>query len=588
MKVLVTGANGQLGHDVCLELKNRGYDDVCGVGHANLDITNETAVQQYVLDYHPDVIVHCAAWTAVDKAEDCKDDCYKVNVLGTRYLARVARRIKAKFVYISTDYVFRGEGGNFQDVNDEKQPLSVYGLTKYQGEFEAAKCSKHFIVRVSWVFGVNGNNFVKTMLKLAEAKTELNVVNDQIGSPTYTVDLAKLICDMIVTKKYGIYHATNEGVCSWCDFAKKIFELTGKNVKVNGIPTSAYLTKAKRPLNSRLSKNSLDEAGFDRLPCWQNALERYLENELKVVAKKRNKPKVMVIMSTYNGEQYLREQIDSILAQEKVDVYLHISDDCSKDTTVEIVKEYQTKHKNITLHINETNKNFTYNFLDALFRYKDSHEYDYYAFADQDDYWLPDKLITAVRKIKQTGDCTLYCSNLTLVDENLNKLNSTVLPIKFKQKYWDTVCKNIATGCTIVMDHAFKNLATKHYPENIYLHDYWLAVIANYCAHTHFIYDVNPNHIWYRQHGHNQIGEGHNRLCLLWKKLTRKISNEKSTKSLMTRFYNLYLDNLTPEAMKIFEQIKNLYSKKSSHYLRKHVKSNFERRFRTKLLLKKY
>ncbi len=282
MNILVTGVGGQLGYDVCRELNNRGYNDVKGVDRSQLDITDENAVYDCVTKNQPDVIVHCAAWTAVDKAEDCKDNCYQVNVLGTRYIAQAAKKVGAKLVYISTDYVFKGEGAAFHEVNDEKQPLSTYGLTKYQGELEAARCKKHFIIRVSWVFGINGNNFVKTMLKLAETKTELNVVDDQIGSPTYTVDLSRLICDMIVTKKYGTYHATNEGVCSWCEFTKKIFELANKKVKVDGIPTSAYPTKAHRPLNSRLSKRSLDEAGFNRLPSWQDALERYLQNELHI------------------------------------------------------------------------------------------------------------------------------------------------------------------------------------------------------------------------------------------------------------------------------------------------------------------
>ncbi len=588
MKILVTGVGGQLGYDVCRELNNRGYNDVKGVDRSQLDITDENAVYDCVTKNQPDVIVHCAAWTAVDKAEDCKDECYKVNVLGTRFLTQAAKKVGAKLVYISTDYVFKGEGTAFQEVNDEKQPLSVYGLSKYQGELEAAQCKKHFIIRVSWVFGINGNNFVKTMLKLAETKTELNVVNDQIGSPTYTVDLAKLICDMIVTKKYGTYHATNEGVCSWYDFAKKIFELAGKNVKVNGISTSAYPTKAHRPLNSRLSKRSLDQAGFSRLPGWQDALEQYLQNELKIEIKQESKPKVLVIMSTYNGEKYLREQIDSILAQEQVDVSLYISDDCSKDNTVKIIREYQTDHKNIDLHINENNKNFTYNFLDALFNFKNNQTYDYYAFADQDDYWLPNKLITAVQKIKQTGDCTMYCSNLTLVDGNLNELKKTVLPVDFRQKYYDTICKNIATGCTIVMDKKFKDLATQHYPENIYLHDYWLAVIANYCEQSHFVYDTEPSYILYRQHESNQIGEGRGRIKQLFRKIYEKLPNEKTTKSLMVRFYELYQTNISVENKVLFENIKNLYSKKSSQYLRKRVKSNFERRFKIKLLLKKY
>lgn len=284
-KILVTGVKGQLGFDVVKELETRGYKNVLGIDKDELDITDETAVNTFIEKYMPDVIIHCAAWTAVDKAEELKDLCFNVNVLGTRYIATVAEKIGAKLVYISTDYVFDGTGDKFFETYDKKAPLSVYGKTKLEGELEVKKCSKSFIVRTSWVFGKNGNNFVKTMLKLSETKTELNVVSDQIGSPTYTPDLAVLLCDMIKTEKYGIYHATNENVCSWAEFASKIFEIAKKNVKVNPVSTEEYRkiapNQAPRPLNSRLSKTSLDSAGFKRLPSWQDALERYIKNDLE-------------------------------------------------------------------------------------------------------------------------------------------------------------------------------------------------------------------------------------------------------------------------------------------------------------------
>ena len=281
MKILVTGVKGQLGFDVVRELQSRGFNDVLGIDREELDITDQGAVQNFLNDYKPDTIVHCAAWTAVDKAEEMQEQAYNVNVLGTRYIAEIAEKLGAKLVYISTDYVFSGDGENFFEVDDNINPLSVYGKTKYEGELEAKKCKKHFIIRTSWVFGKNGNNFVKTMLRLAETKTELNVVCDQIGSPTYTFDLSKLICDMIETEKYGTYHATNEGVCSWYEFTKEIYRQKNiTSVKVNPVSTTEYLKmmpqQAKRPLNSRLSKGSLDKAGFNRLPSWQNALERYL------------------------------------------------------------------------------------------------------------------------------------------------------------------------------------------------------------------------------------------------------------------------------------------------------------------------
>lgn len=281
MKILVTGVKGQLGYDVCRELGERGYSEVLGIDKDDLDITDENAVNKFITDYNPNVIVHCAAWTAVDKAEEMQDDCYKVNALGTRYIAETAKKIGAKLVYISTDYVFSGDGEKFFETDDKISPLSVYGKTKYEGELEAKTCEKYFIIRTSWVFGINGNNFIKTMLKLAESKTELSVVCDQIGSPTYTYDLSKLICDMIVTEKYGTYHATNEDICSWYDFTNKIYEYAGiKTVKVNPVTTEQYQKlipqQAKRPLNSRLSKSSLDVAGFKRLPKWQDALKRFL------------------------------------------------------------------------------------------------------------------------------------------------------------------------------------------------------------------------------------------------------------------------------------------------------------------------
>lgn len=283
MKILVTGVKGQLGYDCVKELTKRGYKDIKGIDIDDLDITNEDDVISYIKSYKPDVIMHNAAYTAVDKAELNYDDCYKVNVLGTKYLAEAAKLVNPKFVYISTDYVFDGTKDVYYETTDKTCPISVYGKTKLEGENVVKDIlDKYFIVRISWVFGINGNNFIKTMLKLANmGKTELNVVCDQIGSPTYTADLAVLLCDMIETNKYGIYHATNECVCSWYEFACKIFELSNINMKVNPLTTEEYLKlvtqQAKRPMNSKLSKDSLDSNGFNRLPKWEDALERYLK-----------------------------------------------------------------------------------------------------------------------------------------------------------------------------------------------------------------------------------------------------------------------------------------------------------------------
>lgn len=276
MKVLVTGVNGQLGYDVCKVLDARGIENR-GVDIQDFDITDGAAVHAYITEYHPDAVIHCSAWTAVDKAEDEPEKVRAVNTEGTRNIAAACKAISAKMLYISTDYVFPGTGEKFYEPDDPTGPLGVYGATKLGGELAVRELlERYFIVRTSWVFGVNGNNFVKTMLRLSETRNELNVVCDQIGSPTYTADLAPLLCDMIMTEKYGTYHATNEGVCSWAEFAEEIFRLAGKDITIHPIPTSEYPTRAVRPLNSRMSKDKLTAMGFSRLPDWHYALERYI------------------------------------------------------------------------------------------------------------------------------------------------------------------------------------------------------------------------------------------------------------------------------------------------------------------------
>ncbi|MEY2194021.1 dTDP-4-dehydrorhamnose reductase [Neobacillus sp. BF23-41] len=276
MKILVTGYTGQLGFDVVREGLDRGFAMV-GVGSKDLNITDECSVYQYVKEINPDAIIHCAAYTAVDKAEDDKENCWNVNVDGTRYLANAAKEIKAKFMHISTDYVFDGLGEAPFVETDKPNPVGYYGRTKYEAEkIVQSLLSEYFIVRISWVFGLNGNNFIKTMLRLAETRDELNVVGDQIGSPTNTVDLSRLLLDMIQTDKYGIYHATNEGFCSWAEFAQEIFHLAEITVTVNSITTEEYPTRAVRPKNSRMSKQKLIDKGFCPLPSWQDSLGRYL------------------------------------------------------------------------------------------------------------------------------------------------------------------------------------------------------------------------------------------------------------------------------------------------------------------------
>ncbi len=281
MRFLVTGVKGQLGYDVVRELRHRGFDDIIGIDKEELDITDEKAVHAYVKACKPDVIFHNAAWTAVDKAEQFQDEVYKVNALGPKYLAEAAEEAGAKIVYISTDYVFPGDGETYYKPEDPVGPKSTYGRTKWQGEEFVRAYVRHFIVRISWVFGINGNNFVKTMLRLGRTHSELNVVDDQIGSPTYTFDLARLLVDIALSEEYGTYHATNEGVCSWAEFAKEIFRLAKMSVTVHPVTTEEYKklnpNQTDRPLNSRMSKDKLEQKGFKRLPTWQDALKRYID-----------------------------------------------------------------------------------------------------------------------------------------------------------------------------------------------------------------------------------------------------------------------------------------------------------------------
>ena len=303
MKVFVTGVNGQLGHDVMNELNKRGYEGLgsdiaeCYSGvadgsavttmpYVSLDITDEEKVKKVIEEYKPDAVVHCAAWTAVDMAED-DDKVEKVRAInadGTKYIAEACKEIDSKMVYISTDYVFNGQGERPWQPDDKNyEPLNVYGQTKLEGELNVSGIlDKYFIVRIAWVFGLNGKNFIKTMVNVGKSHDEVRVVNDQIGTPTYTLDLSVLLVDMIETDKYGYYHATNDDngeYISWYDFTKEIYRQAGMNTKVIPVSTEEYgLSKAKRPFNSRLDKSKLIENGFKPLPSWKDALVRYLKD----------------------------------------------------------------------------------------------------------------------------------------------------------------------------------------------------------------------------------------------------------------------------------------------------------------------
>ena len=287
MRYFITGAGGQLGFDIKRELMQRGVaeSDIATPHFEDLDITDAEAVENYVDNFQPNVIFHCAAWTNVDGAEENPEACRKVNVDGTANLVKAAAKVGAKIIYISTDYIFDGESETPYEVDAKADPQSVYGQTKYEGELAVGKYHKHFIVRTAWVFGLNGKNFVKTMLNVTKTHDEVSVVDDQIGSPTYTVDLAKFLVDLSESEKYGTYHATNAGFCSWAEFTETIYETAGVKTKVNPVSTEKYAeiagkAQAKRPQFSKLSKAKITENGFEKLPLWQDAVARYIA-ELK-------------------------------------------------------------------------------------------------------------------------------------------------------------------------------------------------------------------------------------------------------------------------------------------------------------------
>ena len=290
-KYLITGYKGQLGYDIARELVERGETNILAIDKDEMDITNKEEVMKVVKEYNPDVIFHCAAWTAVDKAEEMEEETNLVNVVGTKNMTDASLEVGAKLIYISTDYVFDGTKEGTYTETDTPNPKSVYGKTKYLGEKEAERNPKHFITRISWVFGINGKNFIKTMLNCAEKFDSLKVVDDQIGSPTYTVDLAKVLVEMAETEKYGTYNINNEGYCSWAEFAQYIMEINNKKTKINFVSTEEYyegkdMSKiAYRPRNSKLDKSKLEENGFQRLPDWKDATERYCK-ELKKTFRK--------------------------------------------------------------------------------------------------------------------------------------------------------------------------------------------------------------------------------------------------------------------------------------------------------------
>ena len=276
MKILVTGVKGQLGYDVVKALESRGYQPV-GVDREEMDLMNNNMIQNFIMNLKPEAIIHCAAYTAVDQAEEEVEICYQINAEAVKVIAECAKTLDIPMIYISTDYVFDGTKASEYVETDIPNPINVYGASKLKGEqYVQQLLEKFYIVRISWVFGINGNNFIKTIQRLGNEHDELNIIHDQVGSPTYTADLASLLVDMIETNRYGIYHATNEGYCSWYEFAAEIFKQSQLDVTLHPITTDQYKTKAKRPLNSKMSKQKLSDYGFHRLPTWQEALKNYL------------------------------------------------------------------------------------------------------------------------------------------------------------------------------------------------------------------------------------------------------------------------------------------------------------------------
>lgn len=276
MKILVTGVKGQLGYDVVKALESRGYQPV-GVDREEMDLMNNNMIQNFIMNLKPEAIIHCAAYTAVDQAEEEVEICYQINAEAVKVIAECAKTLDIPMIYISTDYVFDGTKASEYVETDIPNPINVYGASKLKGEqYVQQLLEKFYIVRISWVFGINGNNFIKTMQRLGNEQDQLNIIHDQVGSPTYTAHLAPLLVDMIETDQYGIYHATNEEYCSWYEFADEIFKQSQLDVMLHPITTDQYKTKAKRPLNSKMSKQKLSDYGFHRLPTWQEALKNYL------------------------------------------------------------------------------------------------------------------------------------------------------------------------------------------------------------------------------------------------------------------------------------------------------------------------
>ncbi|MCI6667079.1 dTDP-4-dehydrorhamnose reductase [Romboutsia timonensis] len=274
--ILVTGSTGQLGSDVVKELLKRGYSTL-SPNRSEFNLCSEDSIRNYILNSNCEAIVHCAAYTQVDKAEDEKDLCIKINATATKHIVKCAKILDIPMIYISTDYVFDGTKDGEYTENDETNPINIYGESKLAGEkYVQEILDKYYIVRTSWVFNINGKNFIETMLRLSKANNQLSIVNDQIGSPTYTKDLSRLLVDMLETSKYGLYHATNEGYCSWYEFADTIFKLANINIDIKAINSNEYASRAKRPLNSKLSKDKLIEYGFKPLPHWEDALKDYL------------------------------------------------------------------------------------------------------------------------------------------------------------------------------------------------------------------------------------------------------------------------------------------------------------------------
>ncbi len=574
LRILITGVNGQLGYDCFLRAKEMGYQFIRGIDIDDLDLTLQSDVEAYISEYKPDVIIHCAAFTNVNKAETDKELSYKVNADATGYIAQIAQKLDCKVIYISTDYVFDGTKKEPYLPNDMKSPISIYGDSKSLGEEKIRQyLTKYFIVRTSWVFGINGHNFVKSMIDLAKSgKKEINVVNDQIGSPTYTKDLAILLCEMLESNKYGIYHANNEGYCSWAEFANEIFSLSHLKVKVNEISSfeyeSLYPGQAKRPNNSRLDKSCLDDAGFARLPNWRDALKRFIDELFN-----NHNPKISILLAIYNPRiDWFIKLLKSLNEQDYSNYEILAINDSSSLIKNSEINELLNKYLSKTpykLWQNSTNLGSNKTFEELIKRSNN----DYVAFADQDDIWHKDKLSKSIEALLNNHN-DMVCSDVRIIDELDKTISSSITKYKKRFVFFDSeqfahlLFKNFVIGCTVTMRRDLALSAIPFIPSIV--HDHLLALHAAYNGHITIIKEPLLD---YRIHYGNQTSTLHN------VKSRDDYYNYKikSFDNTLTELKNRFNDRLIDDAIIWSNARKNNYKKEKHSFKNLYKMRNINR-----------